>query len=173
MGFEDSVFINCPFDDEYHHILRPILFTAIYLGLKPRIALERSDSGEPRISKIIELIKASKYAIHDLSRLRANEAGEYFRLNMPFELGIDVGCRTFGSNALGDKRCLILEAAKYRYQAALSDLSGSDIAVHAMSRSRLPPKCATGWPRNVVQRQLVQQKCGVPSTISWRGITTP
>ncbi len=28
-------------------------------------------------------------------------------------------------------RCLILEAEKYRYQAAISDMSNSDIAVHA------------------------------------------
>jgi hypothetical protein len=54
--------------------------------------LERLDSGRPRIDKIISLIKESKYAIHDLSRLKAREAGEYYRLNMPFELGLDVGC---------------------------------------------------------------------------------
>lgn len=130
MAFEDNVFINCPFDETYYGLLRPILFTVIYLGLKPRIALERSDSGEPRISKIIELIRESKFAIHDLSRLKAVKAGEYFRLNMPFELGMDVGCRSYGGGRLAQKRCLILEAEKYRYQAAISDLSGSDIAVH-------------------------------------------
>ncbi len=128
--FEDNVFVNCPFDKDYYSLLRPILFTVIYFGLKPRIALERSDSGESRIAKILELIRDSKFAIHDLSRIKAKKAGEYFRLNMPFELGLDVGCRNFGQGELSHKRCLILEAEKYRYQAALSDLSGSDIAVH-------------------------------------------
>lgn len=130
MAFDDNVFINCPFDREYYGLLRPILFTVIYPGLQPRIALERSDSGEARIEKILELIQESRYAIHDLSRIKSRKANELYRLNMPFELGLDVGCRNFGGAQLATKRCLILEAERYRYQAALSDLSGSDIAVH-------------------------------------------
>jgi hypothetical protein len=130
MGFDRNVFVNCPFDEEYRALLRPLLFTVIYLGFEPRIALESLDSGRPRIEKIIGLIKESKYAIHDLSRIKATKAGEYFRLNMPFELGIDVGCRVFKTGKWGGKKCLILEAERYRYQAAISDLSGSDIAVH-------------------------------------------
>src|SRR5262249_969026 len=82
------------------------------------------------VEKIVSLIKESKYAIHDLSRLQARTVGEYFRLNMPFELGLDVGCRLFKAGRWSQKRCLILEAEKYRYQAAISDLSNSDIAVH-------------------------------------------
>lgn len=127
---EDCVFINCPFDEAYRPLLWSVLFTTLYLGLQPRIALERADSGEPRISKILELIRDSRYAIHDLSRLRAREAGEFFRLNMPFELGLDVGCRHFGAECMAAKRCLILESEPYRYQVALSDLSGSDIDAH-------------------------------------------
>lgn len=130
MSFERNVFINCPFDADYRPILRPILFCIIALGLRPRIALERFDSAEPRLTKIIELIRESRFAIHDLSRAQASQAGEFYRLNMPFELGLDVGCRQFGGAPLGAKRCLILEAEPYRYQAALSDIAGSDIAVH-------------------------------------------
>jgi hypothetical protein len=130
MRFEDSVFINCPFDEQFYPLLRPLLYTVIYLGFAPRISLERSHSGEPRIDKILELIEASKYAIHDLSRIQAKSAGEFFRLNMPFELGIDVGCTTFGEDELTEKQCLILETEKYRFHQALSDLSNSDIAAH-------------------------------------------
>jgi hypothetical protein len=102
----------------------------MYLGFVPRIALESLNSGEARIDKIISLIEDSKYAIHDLSRIQAEKAGEYFRLNMPFELGLDVGCQMFRSGLAREKKCLILEAKKFRYQAALSDLSNSDIEVH-------------------------------------------
>ena len=130
MEFETNVFVNCPFDAQYLPLLRPLLFTIIYLGLSPRIALERLDSGEPRIQKIISLIKESKYAIHDLSRIKAAKKGEYYRLNMPFEIGLDVGCRLFKEGEWSKKSCLILEAQRYRYQAAISDLSNSDIAVH-------------------------------------------
>jgi len=131
MPFETDVFVNCPFDDAYRPVLRPILFSIVDLGFSPRIALESLDSGKPRIEKIISLIEHSKYAIHDLSRMQAAQAGEYFRLNMPFELGLDVGCRLFGKGHWSEKKCLILEAEHYRYQAAISDLSGSDIGVHS------------------------------------------
>jgi hypothetical protein len=111
-------------------LLRPILFVILDLGMTPRIALESLDSGSARIEKIVKLIQESKYAIHDLSRLKAKKRGELHRLNMPFELGMDVGCRRFGEGRAAEKRCLILEAERYRYQAALSDMSGSDIDVH-------------------------------------------
>lgn len=130
MGFHKSVFVNCPFDDEYLRLLRPLLFTIRFLGLQPRIALETLDSGTPRIDKITRMIAASRFAIHDLSRLQASRAGEYYRLNMPFELGLDVGCRLYGNRRHMTKRTLILEQEPYRYKAAVSDLAGSDIACH-------------------------------------------
>lgn len=130
MSFERNVFVNCPFDDKYLPLLRPLLFTIIHLGLSPRIALEDLDSGQPRIQKILALITESKYAIHDLSRIKAERKGEFYRLNMPLELGLDVGCRLFKGGQWAQKRCLILESQRYRYQAAMSDLSNSDIAVH-------------------------------------------
>ncbi len=128
--FSKNVFINCPFDDQYIPLLKSILFTIIYLGFTPRIASERSDSGEARISKIIDLIEASKFSIHDLSRIKSSKKSEYFRLNMPFELGVDIGCRIFKDGQTKNKKCLILEKEKYRYQKALSDLSNSDIKNH-------------------------------------------
>lgn len=137
MGFDKNVFVNCPFDDEYRPLLRPLLFTISYLGFQPRIALEELDSGAPRIQKIVNLIRSSRYAIHDLSRLQARQQGEFYRLNMPLELGIDVGCRVFGRAPLNLKRYLILEVQRYRYQAAISDLAGCDIAVHGGSEEAI------------------------------------
>ena len=122
MGFDRNVFINCPFDDEYLRLLRPLLFTVIYLGFNPRIALETLDSAEPRIQKIFGLIRQSRYGIHDLSRIQAEEVGEYYRFNMPFELGLDIGCIRFKGGKWSRKKCLILEAERYRYKAALSRL---------------------------------------------------
>jgi hypothetical protein len=49
---------------------------------------------------------------------------------MPFELGIEYGCRHFSHDRLGDKRCLILERKRYDFMRALSDLSGVDIKNH-------------------------------------------
>jgi hypothetical protein len=130
MSFEKSVFINCPFDDEYKGMLRPILFLIIDMGFEPRIALESFNSGEARIEKIISIIQECKFALHDLSRIKSTRVGEFYRMNMPFELGLDIGCQRFKGDKWSTKKCLILEAERYRYQAALSDLSNSDIAVH-------------------------------------------
>lgn len=130
-GFDRNVFVNCPYDSEFKPLLRPLLFCLTYARLQPRLALERRDSGEVRLNKIVELVRDSRYAIHDLSRVQAERAGEVFRLNMPFELGLDIGCRLFGDAEQSTKRCLILERERYRYQAAISDLAGTDLGVHA------------------------------------------
>jgi hypothetical protein len=51
-------------------------------------------------------------------------------MNMPFELGIDYGCKVYKNGKHKYKKILVLEKDKYRYQKALSDLSGSDIKSH-------------------------------------------
>ena len=98
--------------------------------MRPRIAKERSNAGEPRVEKILELVASSKYSVHDLSRCQAREEDEYYRLNMPFELGIDFGCRRFGGERLSRKVILVLEEERFRYQATISDLAGNDIEAH-------------------------------------------
>lgn len=132
-SFEHSVFIYCPFDEQYEPILQAILFCLVFLGLKPRIASERLDGLDVRLLRIKELIEQSKYSIHDLSRCQAKEGGEYYRLNMPFELGVDYGCREFRGDGRESKLILVLEEEQYRIQAALSDLAGCDVQAHAGS----------------------------------------
>ncbi len=39
--FDKSVFINCPFDNDYRQMLLSILFTVKYLGFVPKISLEK------------------------------------------------------------------------------------------------------------------------------------
>ena len=135
--FERNVFINCPFDSDYKKFLRPMLFTLVYLGLKPQMA-QTTDSGAVRIDRILKLIKESKYSIHDLSRIVASKAGEIARFNMPFELGLDIGIRSASKRSrLSTKQNLIIEQVSFRYQKALSDLSGNDIKVYGDSPERL------------------------------------
>jgi hypothetical protein len=52
------------------------------------------------------------------------------RLNMAFELGMFLAAKTFGSSQQKQKIALVLDKGGYRYRAALSDISGQDIAVH-------------------------------------------
>ena len=128
--FGRSVFINCPYDRNFEPLLQAMLFCIVYLDMKPRIARERANAAEVRIEKIIELIEESQFSIHDLSRVRAARAGEFYRLNMPFELGIDHGCRKFKGDPWKDKKLLVLADRQYRYQKALSDIAGNDIEAH-------------------------------------------
>jgi hypothetical protein len=126
MSFEKNIFINCPFDNDYFPLLKSILFTVIYLDYNPKIS-ETADSGSTRINKIKDLIKFSKYSIHDLSRIQSDPLP---RFNMPFECGIDIGFKIVGSGRLKEKVCLILETEKYRYQQFISDIAGNDIRAH-------------------------------------------
>jgi len=129
-GFDRSVFVNCPFDLDYRSLFRPLIFTIHSLNFRPRFALERADSGETRLLKIAQLIQESRWAIHDLSRCVAVTSGEHYRMNMPLELGMDYGARTYGGKKLSAKRCLILEKERYRFQKTVSDLAGCDIKAH-------------------------------------------
>ncbi|MCE0723984.1 hypothetical protein [Legionella resiliens] len=130
VAYSKNIFINCPFDDEYKDIFLGVLFTTIYLRYTPRLALECADSGQIRINKIQTLITESKFGIHDLSRMVSSEEGEYFRMNMPFELGIDYACQNIFPDKFPCKKILILDSERYRYQKAISDLSGCDIKEH-------------------------------------------
>lgn len=136
-SFNNNVFLNCPLDKEYLPLLKPLIFTIFRLGLSPVISTQRSDSGEIRLNKIIEFIQTSRFCIHDLSRFKSAQENEYSRMNMPFEIGVDFGCRN-SNKKFQTKRTLILEAERYSCQRALSDLSGID------------PKCHNSDPQELV-----------------------
>ena len=128
--FERSVFLNCPFDPEFSPILQAMCFCIVALGFVPRLAPENADNAAARLDRICDLIRESRYGIHDLSRCKSTAANQYARMNMPFELGIDHGCRRYGEGQLAEKVILILEATRYDSQKALSDIAGWDIQVH-------------------------------------------
>ncbi|MBL7760169.1 MAG: hypothetical protein JNK08_05675 [Sediminibacterium sp.] len=145
MSFEKSVFINCPFDKSYiDDILKPILYVLVKNGFNPRLSLEVSDSGQVRLQKITGIIKTCKYSIHDLSIVKSKKAKEFARMNMPFELGIDYGLRNSGISKLGEKKFLILEAVKYDYMKAISDINGFDIKVHSNETEKIFD-CLYSW----------------------------
>lgn len=121
---EKSIFINCPFDDEYLPLLRVLLFITRFYGFDVKIASAELDSKSNRLPRIKSLMGETKYSIHDLSRFRSDKAGEYYRMNMPFELGLDYG---IGGD---DKIFLIFESEPNKLKIALSDINGWDIRSH-------------------------------------------
>lgn len=164
-SYDQSVFINCPFDEDYDRLLRPLLFTILRLGFSPRIATERSDSGENRVDKIVGLIRDSRFSIHDISRLRSADEGEYARFNLPFELGVDRGAQLFGSVRMRRKCCLILESQPYDFKRALSDLSGVDIKHHRDD----PAEIVRAFRNWFVETVGLKQVAG--ATAIWYGFT--
>lgn len=147
------MFINCPFDKEYKPLLEVLIYTLIYFGYNPRLSLEQSDSGKVRLQKILEIIEESQFGIHDLSRIQATEQDEFFRFNMPFELGADFGCKTYNSKH-AKKAFLVLAKEEYNYMKAISDLNGIDIKHHNNSAEELIYKLRAWFTETVGLRSL-------------------
>jgi hypothetical protein len=127
--YERGVFINCPFDQGYRPLFDAIVFVVFVCGLIPRSALEIDDASQTRIDKIATLIGVCRWGIHDISRVELNEYG-LPRFNMPFELGLFLGARRFGSAGQRRKSCLVLDTDPFRFQRFISDISGQDITPH-------------------------------------------
>jgi len=144
--YDDSVFINCPFDSPYSQIFPALVFTVRDCGLIPRCALEESDSGESRILKLYRIISVCKYGIHDISRTELSPH-KLPRFNMPLELGIFLGAKQYGGRGQKMKVCLILDRTPYRYQKFCSDLAGSDLKAHS-NDPRRAVIVVRNWLRN-------------------------
>lgn len=148
-NFDKNVFINCPFDEDYKPLLKVLIYVIIKFGFIPRLAVERSDSAEVRLNKIKEILEECKFSIHDLSVAKAQKKGEYYRLNMPFELGLDFGCKAYHHNEIyRNKKFLILEKEKYSTQKALSDMAGADCKCHKGDSEQLVNEIRTWFSEN-------------------------
>jgi hypothetical protein len=133
-------------------MLRVLIYTVLACGLEPQLAKKKVDSWESRITKIVELIKCSKYSIHDISRMEPLKEGDLPRFNLPFELGLDWGCRTFGPGRLSDKKCLILDRKEKRYSEVISDIAGYDIESHN-SKEMVLVKVIRDWIEGITENK--------------------
>jgi hypothetical protein len=147
-----SVFINCPFTEDYASLFEAMVFTVLACGFRPRSALEKGDSGEVRMDKITRLIKASPYSIHDLSAVELDVANQLPRFNMPFELGLTLGIRAAGGEHAGHM-VLVLERREYTSQKCLSDIAGQDLQAHGGDVGRMILK-VRNWLRTETGRDL-------------------
>lgn len=152
--YADSVFINCPFDDEYLPIFRAIVFTVTASGFVPRCTLEHDDASQVRIEKIYRLIQQSAYGIHDVSRTEPDANNHLPRFNMPLELGVFLGAKEFGSVKHSLKRCLILDREPYRFQKFISDISGQDIKAHG-DHPQGAIRAVRDWLRNALGAKAI------------------
>jgi hypothetical protein len=125
--YEKGVFINCPFDEHYEKLLYALIFAIHDCGFVARCALEASDSGKVRFTKILDIIRQCRFGIHDISRTELSRNG-LPRFNMPLELGLFLGAKEFDKRR--EKVCLVLDRKNFRYQKFCSDIAGQDIQAH-------------------------------------------
>ncbi len=149
-----SVFTNCPFTDDFTPIFRAYVFAIVYCGYRPRSAREIIDGGDIRLQKIENLIEQSKFGIHDISNMELDADSGLPRFNMPLELGVFLGAKRFGDGSQKEKRLIILDSDQYRYQQAISDISGQDIECHNGDPADAI-RCVRHWLRAVSRRTTI------------------
>lgn len=160
--YEDSVFINCPFDGSYKKLFDAIVFAVHDSGFVARCAFEVDDAATNRLSQIMEIVKDCKYGIHDISRTQLHRESRLPRFNMPLELGVFLGCQRFGPKRHQEKQCLVLDKEKYRYQKFISDIAGHDIHAHDNRPERIIRE-VRNWLRTAADRQ------GIPgAAVMWK-----
>jgi hypothetical protein len=121
-----SVFINCPFDEDFAPLFDAIVFATVCCGFLPRSALESGSVAESRMERITRTIFSSKYSIHDLSRCQGEGDERLARFNMPLELGIAMARRYTQSRKAERHDWLLLVPEGHQYLKFLSDLAGFD-----------------------------------------------
>jgi hypothetical protein len=125
--YRRRVFINCPFDDDYWPLMQAIVFAVQACGFIPRCASEADDAGEERLEKITRIIGDCRLSIHDLSRKGPDPVHGLSRFNMPLEMGLCLGAKSFGQR---EKTLLVMETQPFDYRKFMSDIAGRDIKHH-------------------------------------------
>lgn len=163
-AYQQNVFINCPFDEDFRAILEAIVFTVHDCGFIARSALETDDGSQVRITKIYGIIAECGFGIHDISRTELDPRTELPRFNMPLELGIFLGAKRFGSQKQKRKNGLILDREKYRYQSFCSDIAGQDVTAHDNS-----PEEAIRVVRNWLRTNTTRSGIRMPGAATIQG----
>lgn len=76
------------------------------------------------------------------------------RFNMPFELGLFLGCRHFSAHAeQNSKGLLVLDSAPHRYRESFSDFAGYEVACHEGSVDRVI-LVVRDWLANSLEKRM-------------------
>ena len=123
----DSVFLNIPYDEEFHDLYVAYIVGLSCLGLVPHVASERP-GGKRRLDRILEIIQSCRYSIHDLSRVEVSTAYPATpRFNMPLELGMTIAWEHLKPET---HTWFVFESERFRLQKSASDLNGTDPNIH-------------------------------------------
>lgn len=151
--YDRNVFINCAFDLPFINMFRALVYTIHDCGFIARCALEAGNNNGVRIDKIIRIIEQCKYGIHDLSTIALTDESPLPRFNMPYELGVFMGCKHFGDSFQKKKDFLVLDSEPHRYKRLISDLAGYDFPAHNKDVVTLI-SITRNWLAETVNKQL-------------------
>ncbi len=135
-------------------MFRALVFAVVDCGFRPRCARENNDGAEIRLQKIQAIIENCKFGIHDLSNMTLDNNSGLPRFNMPLELGLFLGAKRYGDDTQKEKRILILDSEPYRYQQAISDISGQDVDSHDGNPEQAIRR-VRDWLNNVSRRRSI------------------
>jgi hypothetical protein len=125
-----TVFINCPWDNQFRKQLHAIVFTCVHAGFYPMLATSSGQSGRPRLERILQGLNESRYSIHDLSRCRGEGSQNLARFNMPLELGMAMAIRGAAGQRNPHEYLVLVPDGKNLHYRYISDLGGLDPQTH-------------------------------------------
>jgi len=148
------VFLNLPYDSKFESLFLAYIAGVSAFGMTPHATLEIAGS-KRRLDRILELIGACPYSIHDLSRVQLDrKAPATPRFNMPFELGLAVAQEKSG----GKHAWFVFEAMDRRLTKSLSDLNGTDVYIHRGKISGVFAQLGNAFLRTVPRPTVPQMQ---------------
>lgn len=128
-----KVFINCPYDIDYKLFQFRLVFVLLWFDYDPILSSDSQNKTSSRFEKIKQEILNSDISIHDLSRSvcafkQDKKKPEYYRHNMPLELGYALACADLDINK--NKKILILGKNRSEIEIAASDIVSFDVAFY-------------------------------------------
>jgi hypothetical protein len=164
---ERSVFLNIPYDSRFENLFLAYIAGISAFGFNPRATLE-IPFGQRRLDRILALIEASKYSIHDLSRVQRDGNPRTPRFNMPFELGLTIAMER---SKHPDHKWIVCETVPHRIKKSLSDLDGTDAHIHGGTIAgvfRVLGNAFVGTSRQLTVREMSQVLWGASGRVSER-----
>jgi hypothetical protein len=126
----ESVFINCPYDEGFVPMLQAIVLGTVCCGFTPRSAVESGCSYAMRLDRILDALSCSHYSIHDLSRCKGEGVLGLARFNMPLELGMAIARYHWAPADHPDLLVMVPDDQDQDYARFISDLRGIDPRKH-------------------------------------------
>lgn len=131
-AYSTTIFVNCPAGPAHRLVTDAIVFAVLDAGFLPRVQLDPESMAE-----LFSAVRESQFGIHDLSQ--------------PFEAGVFIGSKEFGSDLHRAKELLFLSAAEMAPLAKIQVHPHHNDPAEAIRH-------VGGWLAGITGRPLVWQE---------------